>query len=122
MASINEKVQCVLWYSETKSPVTVQRKFRNEYGRPPPDGKNIKAWYSKFVETSSVGDLNRSGRPSVSDETVDAVREAFQTSPGKATLLASNELRVVYSTVSTVVKILHKKLLELHSEYIYIYI
>ena len=63
----------------------MQRKFRNEYGRPPPDVKRIKAWYSKFVETGSVGDLHRSGRPSVSDETVDAVREAFQSSPGKST-------------------------------------
>ena len=78
-----------------------QRKFGNEYGRPPPDVKSIKAWYSVFVETGSVGDLNRSGRPRVSDETVDAVREAFQRSPG-----ASKELRVPQSTV---VKILHKK-------------
>ena len=81
MASMKEKAQCVLWYHETKSPVTVQRKFRNEYGQPQSDVKSIKAWYSKFVETGSVGDLNRSGRPSVSDETVDAVREAFQRSP-----------------------------------------
>jgi hypothetical protein len=33
-------------------------------------------WYSKFVETGSAGDPNRSGRPSVSDETDDVVREA----------------------------------------------
>ena len=73
MASIKEKAQGVMGYHETKSPVTVQWKFRNEYGQPPPD---VKAWYSKFVETGSVGDLNRSGsvgdpnrsgRPSVSD-------------------------------------------------------
>jgi len=63
MASMNVKAQCVLWYHETNSPVTVQRKFRNEYGQPPPDVESVKAWYSKFVETDSVGDLNRSGRP-----------------------------------------------------------
>jgi hypothetical protein len=55
----------------------VQRKFKYEYGRPPPDVKSIKAWYSKFVETGSVGDLNRRGRPSVSDETVDTVVRPF---------------------------------------------
>ena len=65
MASMQEKAQCVLWYHETKSPVTVQRKFGNEYGRPQSDVKSIKAWYSKFVETGSVGDLHRSGWPSV---------------------------------------------------------
>ena len=107
MGSMKEKAQCVLWYHETKSPITVQRKFRNEYGWPLPDVKSIKAWYSKSVETGGVGDLNRSGRPSVSDETVDAVREAFQCSPGKSTRCALNEPRVPQSTV---VKILHKQL------------
>ena len=42
----------------------------------------------------------------MSDETVDAVREAFQRSPGKSTRRASNELRV---PLSTAVKILHKQ-------------
>jgi len=104
---MKEKAQCVLWYHETKSPVSVQRNFRNDYGRPPSDVKGIKAWYSEFAETGSVGDLDRSGRPSVSDETVDAVREVFQRSPGKSTRRASNELRVPQSTV---VKILHTNL------------
>ena len=52
---------------------------------PPPDVKSITAWYSKLIETGSVGYLNRSDRPCVSDETVDAVREAFQRSPDKST-------------------------------------
>ena len=38
----------------------------------------------------------------MSDETVDAVREAFQRSPGKSTRRASNELRVPQSTIVTV--------------------
>jgi len=67
----------------------------------------LKAWYSKFIENGSVGALNRCGRPSVNDKTVDAVHEAFQSSPGKSTRCASNELRVPQSTV---VKILHKRL------------
>jgi hypothetical protein len=103
---MKEKAQCVLWYHETKSQVTVQRKFKNEYGRPPPDVKSIKAWYSKFVETGSVGDLSRNGRPSVSDDIVDAVREAFQRSPDKSRRRVSNELRVPQRTV---VKTLHKR-------------
>jgi len=74
MASMKENAQCVLWHHETKSPVTVQRKFINEYGQPPPDVKRIKAWYWESVETGSVGDLNRSGRPSVSDEIVHVKR------------------------------------------------
>ena len=104
---MKEKAQCVLWYYVTKSPVTVQQKFRKEYRRLLPDVKSIKAWYSKFVANGSVGDLNRSGMSCVSDETVDAVCEAFQHSPGKSTCHASNELRVPQGTV---VKILYKQL------------
>ena len=104
---MKEKTQCVLWYYVTNSPVTVQRKFRKEYRRSQPDVKSIKAWNSNFVETGSVGDLNRSGRTCVRDENVDAVREDFQRSPGKSTCCASNELRVPQGTV---VQILHKRL------------
>ena len=43
----------------------------------------------------------------MSDETVDAVCEAFQCSPGKSMRHASNKFRVPQSTV---VKILHKQL------------
>ncbi|XP_064100825.1 uncharacterized protein LOC135211447 [Macrobrachium nipponense] len=64
MVSLHEKAQCTLWYHETKSPVAVERKFRNEYRRDPPDVKSIKDWYKKFTEPGSVEDLKRSGRPS----------------------------------------------------------
>jgi len=66
---------------------------KNEYGRLPAEVTSIKAWYSKFVETDSFGDLDGSDRPSVSDENVDAVREVFQRSPGKSTRSASNMLK-----------------------------
>ena len=107
MTSMAEKAQCVLWFHETKSPITVQRNFRREYDRSPPDVKSIKSWYEKFKETGSVGDLSRSGRPTSSEETVDAVRTSFEESPTKSTRRASTELGVPQSTI---VKILHKRL------------
>ncbi|XP_064084849.1 uncharacterized protein LOC135200284 [Macrobrachium nipponense] len=50
---------------------------QNEYRRDPPDVKSIKDWYKKFTETGSVEDLKRSGRPSVTDASIVAVRDAF---------------------------------------------
>ena len=47
--------------------------FRNECGRPPPDVQSIKARYSKFVETGSVGDCNRSDRPRHVGERVERI-------------------------------------------------
>lgn len=107
MASKQEKAQCVLWFHETKSPISVQRTFRTSYGRSPPDVKSIKRWYEKFKETGSVEDLPRSGRPSVSEATVDRVRQSFQRSPSKSTRQASRELQIPQASV---VKILHKRL------------
>ena len=67
MTSMQVKAQCVLWFYESRSPITVQRQFQREYGRDPPDVKSIKGWYDKFKETGSVGDKRRGGRPGVSD-------------------------------------------------------
>jgi hypothetical protein len=66
MASMKEKAQCVFWFHETKSPLTVQRNFRPEYGRQPTDVESITVWYAKFEETVNVGDRRRTGRCSVS--------------------------------------------------------
>jgi hypothetical protein len=81
--------------------------FINQYGRHPPDVNSIKAWYEKFNETDSVGDLKRSGRPRSNEETVDVVRNAFQRNPKKSTLCASRKLSIPKNTV---VKILQKHL------------
>jgi hypothetical protein len=54
MALVQEKAQCVLWLAQTESPVTVQRIFRAQYGKNPPDIKLIKPWKIKFLETGLV--------------------------------------------------------------------
>ena len=60
MASIEEKVNCVLWLAELKSTVAVQRKFRIEYNKEPPHRNTIAKWMKKFKETGSVHDKPRS--------------------------------------------------------------
>lgn len=55
IASMKEKVQCIFWFHETKSPLTVQRNFRREYGQYPRDVKSITGWPAKFKETGNVG-------------------------------------------------------------------
>ena len=106
MLTIQQKAQCVLWYNELKSPTAVQRKFRNEFGQEPPHTNSIKRWFKNFMETGSILDRKRSGRPSIDEETVDAVRVAFHRSPRKSIRVASNELAIPRSTVH---KVLHKR-------------
>ena len=51
------------------------------------------------METGSILDRKRSGRPSIDEETVDAMRVAFHRSPRKSVCVASNELAIPRNTV-----------------------
>ena len=59
------------------------------------------------METSSILDHKRSCKPSIDEETVDAVRVAFHHSPRKSIRVASNKLAIPRSIVY---KVLHKRL------------
>ena len=102
-----KQAQCVFWYHKLKSPTAVQHKFRNEFGQGPPHTNSIKRWFKIFMETSSILNRKRSGRPSIDEGTVDAVRVAFYHSSRKSIPVASNELGVPRSPVH---KVLHKRL------------
>ena len=109
MLTIQQKAQCqcVLWYHILKSPTAVQRKFRKGFGQDPPHTNSVKRWFKNFMETGSILDRKRSGRPSIDEETIDAVRVAFYRSPRKSIRVGSNELAIPRSTVH---KVLHKQI------------
>ncbi|GBM76894.1 hypothetical protein AVEN_121427-1 [Araneus ventricosus] len=94
MTSPSAKANCVAWYFESKSIVKVQRNFHTKFNKPPPSRNSILSWHRKFLETGSVLDKPRSGRPSTSDSDVERIREAFTRSPTKSTRQASIELGV----------------------------
>ena len=68
MATPQEKAQCVSWFIETKSDVQAQQKYRTKYGRDPPSGPSIHQWHKKLIETGSVLNTVRNGRPRTSAE------------------------------------------------------
>ena len=51
MAIPQVKAQCVSWFSETKSVVQTQRKYRTKYARDPPPRPSTYRWHNKFIET-----------------------------------------------------------------------
>lgn len=119
MASIEEKVNCVLWLAELKSTIAVQRKFRIEYNKKAPHRNTIVKWMKKFKETGSVHDKPRSGRPCVSDESVASIEESFTASPRKSVRRASLELGLPKSTVHKILRAkLHMKAykIQLHQQ------
>ena len=104
---------CVLEFHKTNSIVTVQRAFKLKFNVDPPTNKSILKWHRNLIERGCICDQRKglSGRPSVSEQVVDRVRESFLRSPRKSTRRASRELKVPQNTVS---KILSKRL-RLHS-------
>ncbi|GBL87293.1 hypothetical protein AVEN_270553-1 [Araneus ventricosus] len=61
MATVQEKAMCVLWFSETKSVITTQRRFRTTYKKDPPSDNSIRCWLIQFQETGSVLDRKGAG-------------------------------------------------------------
>ena len=59
------------------------------------------------METGTVFDIRRSGRPRTSEENIERVRQAFQRSPMKSIRTAARQLELPRSTVH---KVLHKNL------------
>ncbi|KAG8242691.1 hypothetical protein J6590_061271 [Homalodisca vitripennis] len=77
MLTVQQKAQCVIWYAESKSIVSVQRLFRRTYpGQTAPDNKAIVRWFNQFRETGTVGKKSRPGRPRTSEENVERIRQS----------------------------------------------
>ena len=107
MTTLQKKVQCVSWFIETKSNVQNQRNYRSKYGRDPPSRPSICLWHKKFMETVTVFNTRRRGRPRTSEENIEHVRQAFQHSPMKSICTAARQLELPRLTVH---KVLHKNL------------
>ena len=57
-------------YIRTESTIGTQRWYRRTYGHPAPTGRTIQRGHRNFMQNSSVADLPRSGRPTISSEDV----------------------------------------------------
>ncbi|GBM54327.1 hypothetical protein AVEN_263039-1 [Araneus ventricosus] len=99
MATVQEKAICVLWFFETKSVITTQRRFRTTYKKDPPSDNSIRRWLTQFQETGSVLHRKGAGRPSTSQENVDRIQETFTRSPRKSTRQAAVQLHMPHTTI-----------------------
>lgn len=77
--SLQEKVQSVLLYTKYQSFIEVRRMWKNFFTTKSPTNKTISNLVNKFVETGSVHDRQRSGRPSsaVTEQAIQNVTESL---------------------------------------------
>jgi hypothetical protein len=104
MAPVQQKAQCVLWYVEFKSIVTIQRNFRRMYGTEAPTDKSITRWFTRFKETRSVEKQKSTGRPRTSEEIVKRIRQSCVRSPKKSIARRSLDLGVPKNTIQNVLQ------------------
>jgi hypothetical protein len=51
MATLEQKVFCVLQFVKHESVVSVQRAFRRQFNSDPPSANSIRRWYQQFQTT-----------------------------------------------------------------------
>ena len=84
MFADKEKAQYVLCFEATNSLVSVKCKFRNEFRRKPPHVKNIHRSFEQFKEAGNVCKRESSGRPAVTEENVERIKQSFIRSTSKS--------------------------------------
>jgi len=104
MSTGQQKAFCVLWFSKCESVVTVQCDLRRCYGIDAPTAQNIHRWYTQFSDIGCLSKGKTKGRPRVSENNVERIRESFQRSPYKSTNHASGELKIPQTTVWRVLR------------------
>jgi hypothetical protein len=81
LASEVERAKCMLRFHESRSAVTVQRRFLTVSGREPPTEMLICQWYELFDQTGCIYKGKCSRRWPVSETKVAEVLRAFIRSP-----------------------------------------
>jgi hypothetical protein len=84
MATVQREVQCVLWLEKCECVTQVQRENLHMFNEEPSHENSFRLWDRELKETGSLLDKQRSGRPSVSDESVENIRNSFIRSPKKS--------------------------------------
>ena len=101
---LKKKLMCILVHWDKiicSDPAKLQK-----YERDPPSCPSIRLWHEKFMETGTLFDTRRSGRPRTSEENIKLVRQPFQRYPMKSICTAARQLELPCSTVHRVSSIL----------------
>ena len=98
-----EKIFCVLEFDKNNSWTCVQRKFRTEFSKQPPDRRTIQKWHAKFKKKGCLC-FRKGIAPSPSAETIERVRNIFLRSPKESIRKASRKLQMASTTVWRVVR------------------
>ena len=106
---LTQEMRCkiAVWQEAYKSVTQTQRLFNREFGiNSAPTRRTIYAIHRKFMETGSVVDAQRSGRPKSgrSEENIRVLEEAYALSQGKSIRRAAVELEISRSSIQRILR------------------
>jgi hypothetical protein len=106
--SLQTKIRVVILMAKIESPIQVWRTLQRENSEEVPSPTQISRIYKKFLETGSVGDRERTGRPKKYDEnTINKIEEIIEEKSTSTLAEISNSVSLSKSTVHN---ILHSEL------------
>jgi hypothetical protein len=85
VATVQDKTQCVIWLTESKSTVTVQRHFRSSYGSDARVCNTIRCWFIQLRGSGNAEKRKLRERLRTFEEDAERVRLSCQHSPKKFT-------------------------------------
>ena len=102
MFSNSVKIECVLWYSDSKSPRKVRRKFKAKYGRnkKAPDNRSLKIWYENFRENGSIS-IKKNRNKTIG---IEPIIQFYENDPKQSLRRVANQVGVSHSTVRRALK------------------
>lgn len=94
--SIEERIQIVLLHAKFENFQEVRRQWKNHFTTPPPQVKTIQKLVTKFKETGSVHDRERSGRARsvVTKQLIKDVREKLEVNSNFSIRKAAIEMEI----------------------------
>ena len=100
-----QKAFCVLELDKSHQAFHVIRKFKTKYGKKyAPSAPMIKKWHEKFINSGCLCKGKRSGRPSISEDDVDKIRDVYLSSPKTSTRRVSQRLQMPQTTIWRVLR------------------
>lgn len=105
--TVQQRANCTCWYTSSNSVISVQRKFRAQYGKNVrvPSSASIKGWHSKFLETGSVLDAKRNReKSSTSAVKQNAVLQHFSTTPISSLRKCATSVGISHMSVQRIMK------------------
>ena len=99
-----EKAQILQYYHQTGSVRITQRWVRRTMQRNPPHATDIARWQRNFRETGNLGHRRGNGRPRITAERVEEVRQMFQENPRLDIRSASATLNISRSSVQRILR------------------